>query len=306
MIEPMLKIFSCFMLPVVLLVLTGCQEAPLPPGTIASVNGEAISLHSLQALLDSRSAALGIPRRPSVREMQAKYRHALSILIVHALIRQDLAARGIELKNEDIDKEIQKISEDFGAESLQEYFDEVFLREDEWRQLMRDHLAVRLFTDKVLGPEVTVSLAEVKEYYEGKKADFILPENARICLAVSESREQIEEWCKVGNGEDFETGSFAQCMDVTLKEAPEQWGSELKKLKPGHCGKLISEGGVWKTVGLVEKNPVSEAPLPEVYGLIEAILLEEKKLEVFDKWLSEKLASSRILVSPELFSPLGK
>lgn len=292
------------LLVLVCTLLCGCKEPGLPPGTVASVNGENISLHSLQALLDSRSAALGIPARPSLAEMREKYRYALSILVAHALVSQELASRGIQPGEKDIEEAIGQIRDDFGAESLQEYFAEAFLREDEWRLLMRDHLAVKVFRERVLEPDLRISLDEVKKYYEEHKQSFIMPAIVRICHALADTREELARWCEPGS--EFEKSQFAQCMDVTEEYIPEPWAAEAKKLKPGQCGRIIGQDGQWKGIALLRRDEPAEPRLSEIYGLIEARLLEEKTLAAFDKWLAQKLAASHILVNPELFPGKGK
>ncbi|MBD5641179.1 MAG: peptidyl-prolyl cis-trans isomerase [Desulfovibrio sp.] len=279
--------------------LCSCREAALPPGTVASVNGELISLHSLQALLDSRSVDLGIPARPSVAEMRERYRHALSILIAHALARQELASRGIDPDEKDVDEAIARIREDFGPDSLQDYFAETFLREDEWRQLMRDHLAVNILMERVLEPGLKVSLDEVRKYYEEHKQSLSVPEIARICHAAAKDRDEVAAWCEKA---EFENSPLAQCVDISPDSIPEPWASEAKKLRPGECGRIIGQEGQWRTVALLRKDGAREPRLSEIYGLIEARLLEEKKLEAFDSWLAQKLGASRVLVNPELFS----
>lgn len=285
-----------------LFVLCGCREQPLPPGTVASVNGELINLHALQALLDSRSAALGIPRRPSVADMRERYRYALSILIAHALVRQELAKLGIEIDEKDVDEAIEQIKEDFGADNLEEYFTEAFLREEEWRQLMRDQLSVRAFTERVLAPAARVSLAEIKQYYNDHRESFMMPRAIRICHAQAAEKEELEAWCRAENSDEFERSPLSRCMDTRPETVGEPWAKELKKLAPGKCGRIIEQDGQWRALALARRYEEGARQLSEVYALIESLLQEEKKLTAFNKWLEQKLAQSRILASPGLFS----
>lgn len=287
------------------LLLAACRGEALPPGTVASVNGELISLHSLQALLDSRSAALGVPPRPSVSEMRAKYRDALAILIAHALARQELEERGLAPRPEDLTEAISQIKEDYGAESLEGYLADASLREDDWRQLMRDHLALQTFTERVLLPSIRIPLPEVKAYYEEHRGELALPRSLRVCHAAAESAEALEAWCAGLGAADFVPGPLAQCVDITPGDAPDPWREDIKKLKPGACGRIIEQQGQWRVLGLVGRSQPRAPELSEIYGLIEGILLERKKTDAFNHWLERKAAASRILVNPELF-PAGE
>ena len=77
------------------LLLAACLESRLPEGVVATVNSEPIHLRTVQALLDSRSAALGTLQRPSLENMKRQYGEALGTLIIHALVRQELERRQI-------------------------------------------------------------------------------------------------------------------------------------------------------------------------------------------------------------------
>ena len=55
------------------LLLAACLESRLPEGVVATVNSEPIHLRTVQALLDSRSAALGTLQRPSLENMKRQY-----------------------------------------------------------------------------------------------------------------------------------------------------------------------------------------------------------------------------------------
>lgn len=288
-------------LPVLLLLLLcllcACQEQTLPPGTVASVNGELISLHSVQALLDSRSAALGITHRPSVTDMQASYREALAILIAHTLVRQELAEKGLGVSENEMEEAIDQIRDEF--DGLADFLAEASLREDEWRQLMRDHLALRIFTERELLPSIKISLSEVQAYYTEHEKDFSLPENGLVCYAAADSREALEAWCGSLNDSEFSPGPLAHCMRQPLSENTPPW--ELKKIRQRTCGKILEQDGQWRTVAIREKAPASQPRLSEIYGLIENILIEQKKLAAFNEWLEKKMAAASILGSPWLF-----
>lgn len=280
---------------------TAC-ETQLPPGTVASVNGEYISLHSVQALLDSRSASLGIPARPSVSEMQKNYGHALAILVAHALVRQELASHGIEISESDLQMAIDGIKEDFGEVSLSEYLAEDFLREEDWRQLLRDQLALEAFTDRILLPSIQVTLPEVRAWYEEHQQDFNLPEILDICYASADDPKKLETWCNTEGNSGPGTELFIQCQQTVAEYVSPPWHSGIKKIKPGACASLEEIDGKWRTLKLISKNPARRLPLPEVYALVENIVIEQKKLAAFNAWLENKLANSTIVALPELFA----
>lgn len=299
------RILYIFAILACCLCLCACQEESLPPGTIASVNGEPISLQSAQTLMDSRSAALGIPPRPSVAEARENYRQALAILIAHALARQELAARGLEISEKELNDEIDQIKRDYGDAGFDDFLAEASLREDEWRQLVRDYLVLRAFESRILLPSIKIPLEEAQAYYEEHKESFQLPASVYACQAGASSREALEAWCESLREPEFDPGPAGQCADILPQEIPDPWRDEMKKLKPGSCGKIIETDGQWRVMALIDRYSARTPGLAEVYALVESALLREKKLAAFNDWLTRKMAASKILASPALFPESG-
>lgn len=281
--------------------LPGCTDQEFPPGTVASVNGELISLHSLQTLLDSRSAALGLQSRASLAEMQQNYRDALATLVAHTLVRQELAARAMEVSEKELNDAINQIKEDFGEESLSGFLAEASLREDEWRQLMRDHLALKTFAERILQPAITVSMDELRSFYEDHKKEFALPPSALMCYAVADSGSALEAWCRSLAADDFEPAPLGHCVEVPLADIPQPWQGEIRTIKKRSCGRIIEQENQWRVAGVIDKYDGRLPGLAEVFPLVERAILEQKKMVAFEKWLEGKIAKARILGAPALF-----
>lgn len=281
--------------------LGACDREPAPQGTVASVNGEHINLHSVQALMDSRSASLGIPSGPSVAEMQKRYGNALGILIVHTLVRQELARLGMAVTENELDKAIGQIKSDYAGGSLENFLAEAYLREDEWRQLMRDYLSLDIFTKRILLPSIHIRLEELTSYYNRHADDFNMPETWRVCLKAAETKAKLEAWC-AGLRLDMPGGAGLQCVTVEEKEIPLPWQRDIKKIKPAACGKIIEDEGQWRVAAVISKNGAGKRKLSDIYAVIENILLDEKKNAAFDQWLTQKLKNADIRVAPDIIS----
>lgn len=306
------------------LILGGCLESRLPDGVVASINGEPIRLSAVQALMDSRSASMGIPHRPSLEAMKSRYGGALGTLIVHALVRQDLERRGMAVTDAALRHAIDQVREDFGPGGLEQFLTDTSLREEDWKALMRDHLAMEIFRKRVLLPAIKVSMDEARAYYEEHKAEFALPGYVDVCFAAAPEKETLAAYCRAFTAHyqerpqeaaeaDFAalsgaaaqgTGALAQCLEVQPDEVPPPWRREVDALKPGTCGTARQQDGEWRAVALAGRQRGHALDLAEAYPLIEAILLEEKKSAAFGKWLEDSVAASEILVTPELREPL--
>lgn len=310
-------LFACLML-------FGCRERRLPEGVMASVNGEPIHLTDVQAIMDSRSTSLGIPLRPSLEDMKSRYGGALGTLIVHTLVRQDLARRGLSVTDAALEHAVDQVRADFGPGGLEKFLTDSSLREADWKVLMRDYLAMDIFRKRVLLPAIQVSLEEARAYYQEHKAEFLLPGSVDVCFATAPDREALTAYCesfatrfRSQPGDTAEaqfpfppavapndSGALAQCMEARPDEVPPAWRKELETLKPGSCGQPRQQEGEWRIMALAGRHRGRALDLAEAYPLIEAILLEEKKSAAFGKWLEDSLARSEILVAPELREPL--
>lgn len=302
------------------LMLAACIEKKLPDGIVATINGEAIRLSSVQALMDSRSASLGIPHRPSLETMKTRYGNALSTLVIHTLARQELARQGLAVSDAELEQAIDEVRADFGPGGLEQFLTDASVREADWKDLMRDHLAMELFQKRVLLPSAKVSLDEARAYYARHKADFALPSYLDVCLASAPQKEMLAAYCRafsagvkaraeeaakaefasLSGAAAEESGVLAQCLEVQRAETPPAWRKELETLAPGACGQMRQQDGEWRVVALAGRQAGRALELAEAYPLIESILLEEKKSAAFAQWLEKSIARSTIMVAPEL------
>lgn len=285
---------------VALLAMTACSTEETQPGVIARINGETITLHSLQSLLDSRSSSLRLQSGSTFEEMRATYCSALNSLIITTLARQELDEKSIAPSEGDLNQAIERITSDYGKENIEPYLEDAFLRLEDWRKLMKDHLALEIFRNQILLPGIQIEFDEAKNYYNEHKNEFTLPETLKACFLAASTREVIVDWCKKMSGNDDPEDPVAQCVEVRQEEIPQPWNREFKSLAPKTCGKIREEDGEWQSIALLERNPSRIPELSEVYPLVEKILLEPKQIAAFENWLSNKLASSRIYIAPDL------
>lgn len=323
---------------VALLLLPGCFEGRLPEGVVATINGEPIHLHAVQALMDSRSAALGIPHAPSLEQMKSRYGGALRTLIVHALVRQDLDRRGLGVTDAALEHAVDQVRQDFGPDGLEQFLTASSLPEADWKALMRDYLAMETFKKRVLRPGIRISQDEARAYYAAHTADFTLPDHLDACFASAPDKETLGAYCTSFAARVEEDSRVAadikaqaeastevrtaeadspvhatlwdrpdesvQCLGVRPDEIPQPWRKEVAALKPGTCGTLRVQDGEWRTVALAARRKGRVLSLAEAYPLIEHILLSEKKGIAFQQWLEDNIARSDIRVAHELHAPL--
>jgi len=282
--------------------LTSCLESRLPEGVVATVNGEAIHLRTVQALLDSRSGALGMLRRPTLANLKDLYGDALSTLIVQTLIRQELERRQLQVSEAELDEALRAVRDDYSQEGLATHLTELSLDELHWRFLMRDLLAVQKFEKLLLQPAITVSLDEVRAYYAHRQKDFLLPAVMELCFVSAESRDEVEDFGSAFalQKQEAKKGVMVQHMDVQTEDIPLEWAKAVARLKPRQCAPPRAVGQNWQSICLKERRTAHVMLLAEAFPLVERILREEKKDAVFEAWLEKSVADTEIRISPLL------
>lgn len=274
----------------------------MPEGVVATVNGEPIHLRSVQALLDSRSAALGTLQSPSLESMKRQYGEALGTLIIHALVRQELQRLQIPVGDAALEQAVAAVREDYGADGLSSFLADESLDQKDWQALMRDHLSMIAFEKRVLLPGIRVGLPEVRAYYQTHAEDFQLPETLEVCFAAAERREALDDFCSAfpAGRTASRGGLLAQCLDIKAEELPQSWRKEAASLKPGACSAARRENETWQAIGLVQRHKARTLEIVDAYPLIERILRDRKKITAFERWLERNLARSTIQVTPYL------
>lgn len=293
----------CFML-------AACFEARLPEGVVATVNGEPVYLRTVQALLDSRSAALGTMQRPSLDNMKRQYGDALGTLIIYALVRQDLRDLQIPVTDAALEAAVAAIRADYGGqEGLARFLADESLDENEWRVLMRDHLAMQSFEKRILLPGIRVSLDDVRAYYKEHETEFNLPETLDVCLISAVERQFVDGFCASfipgrPAREEQARDLLLQCQEMSLAQLPPAWRKKTEKLAAGQCASPVQEDGRWYGLALAGRNPAHKMGMAEAYPLIENILRQQRKEAAFERWLTAALERAQVRVNPDLMADL--
>ena len=290
------------LLPLFLLLalLWACDGQPPPAGVAAMVNGEPIYLHSIETLLDGRTPASEQAASESVEDMQRAYAQAFSVLLTHALVRQELRQRGIAIDEKLYESAMSGMSGDLGEEGLDGALAEASIRKDDWQRLFRDGMALEAFRSKILAPQIKVGLDEIRARYESRKADFRLPPHLRGCFLSAEEKGELEAMCEGISRGEAPDSPLAHCAELTQESLPSPWRDEQASIQAGSCGKLREEGGSWRTIAILSREKGGLPSLAEVYALVEGELAAEKERAAFDKWLEEKIKASSIEVAPAL------
>lgn len=286
------------------------EEKHLPPGVVATVNGQNITLRQVESLHDVSGEAPAMAENPSVELLQQQYGKNLVNLIVAALIQQELERRGIFITDEELKNAEQHIRADYNPpEEFENELQEEYLDIDTWRELMRRCLSVQRFQEQVLRPRFSITADEVKASFAENKTSFDIPAQIEIFWAededktrVEELREQWNELIKKGNGSiPVTVTGFPPVLRISPQRLPPQLRKDLTAIKPGQPTPIRYDGEVHQFAVLLKHIPARKLTVVEAYPLVEQMLMEEKLEPAYASWLQQALAEAVIHVAPDLY-----
>ncbi len=280
--------------------LGGCLFKDEPAHVVATVNGKAITLPTLEALQEADMSGMGIFEQFSLHELRKQYGRALGSLIIFELMLQDLESKGLAVTAERVQAYEADIRADYPDGEFEKYFEENDLNLEAWRTVLRYNLALKLFTEQVLRKSFVPSLEKVEAYYEAHKERFTLEESYDLYVVNAAERKTLQG---VKNIEDLlaRLGELSPSeMSLSKGEVPQNWQKMVYALKDSACTSIFKEEKQFSVICLKELRPSKVLSAGEAYVYIEEFLAEEEMVFMFEKWLKEKILSANIRISKHL------
>lgn len=288
------------------LCLTACQRSESPEGIVATVNGSPIHLSTLQALQDSRTVSLGTNQRPSVESLKKHYGAALSVLIINMLVMQELDRLKLSVSDAEVQAAEAQVRADYSEEEFEKILTEEYIDLHAWRELTRQQLSIAAFQDKVLRPQIAVSLENIQEYYDKNKAEFVLPDGLTLVQVSGTNKEQVDEArAKAPNFPSPSADLTVQRFNIRRQSVPQEWQKDVQALKAGDSTTVKNRDGFYQFVTLVAVQPEKPVLLKDAYALIHEILLEDSLQSRFSEWVEQAVQKAHIRVAEQLRTEIG-
>ena len=279
----------------------GCFRESLPAGTVATVNGQPISLRLLNAAQAlSYFQRAGASQELSVDALRKQYGIALASLIVHSLVAQELRKLGLEVAPERIQAEEDRIRADYPRGEFEQALLETQMDIQTWRELLYGQLALRLFAEKVLSRDVAPSSQEAQAYYTQHEKEFSYPASLYLRILSGSDEEQVESARKAlleTAAPLLPPGVLEQKTAMSKDSVPEEWRKDVEALKPGEISPVRKLQYQYQAVQLLEEIPASNMSAADAYPLVEQACIEEKIEEKFANWMEQAVMQADIRVS---------
>lgn len=254
---------------------------------VATVNGETITERELYEEMLRRTG-----------------QQVLDQMVTERLIRQAVAAADVEVSDEAVQAEMDRVKEQLGEDvTLEEALARAGLTEEEWAAEIRLELGLRqLLTDRV-----QITEDEMKAFFEQYKDFLGTEEQVRVSHILVDSREEAEAIrAALLEGADFAEVAREKSTDpgTAVRGGDLGWVSRGQTVKPfedmafsspvGDISPVVETDFGFHVLKVEERREAREAVYEESRDVIHSYLLEDKLQQAFQEWLREIRNEARV------------
>jgi peptidyl-prolyl cis-trans isomerase SurA len=275
---------------------------------VASVDGEPITAYELQQYQAKQQTMMpGVPLG-SERDM-------LQALITEKLVAREIAARGIRVRDEDVDHYIDRIKEANRVDDaeLREALKQQGMDYEKYRAQIRQEIEKVQLVNREIRGKVNVTPEDVDRYYEAHKKDYEQPGGVKvqqitlrldptapeeIAKSVIDRLETLrarilkgEKFADIAKqySEDPAAADGGELGEVDPSKLLPEFETALAKMKDGEVSEPIRTKMGVHLLRLEKRVPAGYRPQEEVAAEIKEKLYNEALDERYKRWLLEDL-----------------
>ena len=225
--------------------INGCDKKA-PEGVAVTVNKEDIKIETLdreyniEANLVQRQLGEGILDQvgPDGELYKDSLKNSiLSKLIIETLILQDSKKNNIDVTDEEIDANINKIKESMGGEEkLNEFIEDSKIDKEYFRNYIKKQSLTQKHKENFI-KSLNLNDKEIEAFFNKNKEDLIILKARQIVVATEEDGKEILE--KLKKGEEFRTLVIENSIDKASPLAESEGGYFSKGYYPDEFDKVV-------------------------------------------------------------------
>jgi len=164
---------------VVMLVGHGCKKGPtIEPGTAAVVNRTEIRNSDVERVFQNRIKTSGQP--PSAEEASTLRLNILSQLINEEILMQRAGKDNLTATEAEVTSKFAEVKKDYTEEKFQQFLKDQGITADDLRRELAKNATIEKLYNKEITSKITVSEAEIGEYFNKNKQNYNLPESWHV------------------------------------------------------------------------------------------------------------------------------
>jgi peptidyl-prolyl cis-trans isomerase SurA len=164
-----------FTLASTLVLLAGCHQGP-QQGVAATVNGHPIFQTDIDKAYSAQLASNPKQSSPTSDQADSLKLNILHTLILQAIVEQRAAKQGLTATDAEVDAKLAEMKAPYTEDQFQAKLKASSLTLDELRRDVRRNLTQDKLINKEINSRITITDADVTNYFDAHKADFDLVE----------------------------------------------------------------------------------------------------------------------------------
>ena len=162
-----------------LLVTASCgSDSSASADVVARVNGKDITTSQLEKQIQSRLNGSDQPQ--SSEEQQDLKLQVLNQLIIDQILLEMASAAGLSATDAEVDVKFNESKSQYTEEKFQDLLKEQKVTVDDLRSELRKSITIEKLVNKEITSKISVTDAEIKNFYDKNKQSFNLPESYHI------------------------------------------------------------------------------------------------------------------------------
>ena len=266
-------------------------------GNVATVNGQAISRADFDHKLESAAAA----------------KQTLNQMVQQALVDQYARDKKIDVSQDDINKREDEIRKRYPPGQFDQMVKQQGLTEQDVQQILRSSLVL----EKAVGPQVHVSEADIKAYFDKNHAQFDKPEQVKarhILVADPNTAKQVLAKLKSGGSWDQLAKQYS--TDPSSKDKGgdlgyfgrgqmvPQFQDAAFNAKVGQIVGPVKSPFGYHIIQVTDKKPPQKATLASTHDQIKQQLTQQQLGQQEPLLVNQLRQSANIQVSDDRFKDL--
>jgi foldase protein PrsA len=266
-------------------------------GSVATVNGQAISRADLDNKLEGSPAARGV----------------LQNMVMSTLIDQYAQQHNITVSP----AEISKIEDQYKAQYPGDQWSELLKARSLTEQDVQDLIRRQIIVDKAVGSNIHISEKQIKDYFDKNHAQFDKPAEARarhILVPDLKTAEKVEADLKAGKDFAAEAKQYSTDPGSRDKGGELGWFRKGAMVPPfdayafsapiGKISQPVKSAFGYHIIQVEERKPAQKATLASTHDQIEQMLRQQQESPLLQPFYQNLQQNAKIDVSDQRFAGL--